>query len=87
MLKLNEWQSPSGKWYVSDINGKNKWWIIPRLLDISFDKYILLLYNKYNVRNFKFFTYNDERNSLLLFSFDNKEDAHNFLLYVSRRIK
>ena len=86
VYKLNEWQDATGKWHVAhtDCMKYNHWWMIPHALGISYEEYIQMLKEKYHANHFSFVTYEDKRNSLLMFSFDNYIDAHNYLLAMNR---
>ena len=83
---LKEWQDPCGVWHVAhtDTIKYNKWWIMPRALNISCEDFIAMLINKYHASHFDFFTYEDKNNSLLIFGFDNYTDAHKYLLDMNR---
>lgn len=88
VYKLNEWQSPSGRWYVAHTDNMklNRWWLIPKALNISYEDYIHMLINQYHASHIHFYSYpiNDSRNSLLTFSFEKYADAHKFLLDMNR---
>lgn len=90
LYKLTEWQSPTGRWHaanVEDLAGtSNAWWLVPRILGLSYTDYILLLKNKYHAGHFKFIDYGEfsKRNSLLLFDFEKHEDCHRFITSVNK---
>ena len=86
VYKLNEWQDASGIWRVAhtDTMKYNCWWMIPQALGISYEDYIQMLKEQYHASHFSFVTYEDKRNSLLIFGFDNYKDAHNYLLTMNR---
>lgn len=84
LYKASEWKSATGKWYVSNTenlaNNSGVWWIPPYIFNISFEKYIYMLKNKYNAN---IVSYNIEKN-VLIFNWDNYSDAHKYLLDVNR---
>lgn len=84
IYKAKEWKGASEKWYVADTqdlgHGSAAWWIPPHIFGLSYEDYIYLLKDKYNAKHF---SYSLERN-VLLFSWDNYEDAHRYLLDVNR---
>lgn len=90
LYKAGEWQDVLGDWWVADTSnlggGSACWWVPARILGISLTDYILLLKDEYHASRFKFINYpeGDKRNSLLLFSFKNHQDAHRYLLYINR---
>lgn len=89
VYKLSEWQDAIGIWRVAhtDTSKYNRWWMIPRALGITLEDYINMLQNQYHASYFRFYTYEDERNSLLTFGFDNYKDAHQFLLDMNRQFR
>ena len=86
IYKLTEWQDASGAWHVAhtDKMKYNYWWILPHALGISYEEYLQMLKEKYHASHFHFYSYQDKRNSLLTFSFDNYKDAHTYLLDMNR---
>ena len=84
ILKMNEWQSASGKWYVADTQMFSGWWEPARLLGLHLEDYILMLINQYHANIISFTQYEDKRNSLLQFNFDKFTDAHQFMLDINR---
>ena len=86
VYKLNEWQSPSGRWYVAHTDNMklSRWWMVPHALGKSYEEYIQMLIEQYHASHIKFFTYQDKRNSFLSFSFDKYTDAHRYLLDMNR---
>ena len=89
VLKIKEWQSPAGYWYAADTDKFSPWWIIPRMLGISLTDYIKLLHDKYHADITRFIAYKseDKRNSLLIFTFKNYTDAHQFVLDINRNTR
>ena len=84
ILKINEWQSASGKWYAADTQMFSGWWEPARLFELHLEDYIQMLINQYHANIINFVQYEDKRNSLLIFNFDNYKDAHQFVLDVNR---
>lgn len=82
VYKLSEWQDAVGIWRVAhtDTTKYAKWWMIPKALNISYEDYITMLKDKYHAGHFTFTIFEDDRNSLLIFGFDNYTDAHHYLL-------
>lgn len=90
VLKIKEWQSPSGKWYAADTDKFSPWWMVPEALGIGpLPDYITLLIEQYHANIVRFIDYGpeDRRNSLLIFNFDNYTDAHRFVLDVNRNAR
>ena len=89
VYKLNEWQGQSGYWYVAhtDNMSLNRWWMLPHALGKSYEEYIQMLKEQYHASHFKFYTYEDKRNSFLFFSFEKYADAHRFLLDMNRILR
>ena len=87
--KLSEWQSPSGRWYVAHTDDMrfNRWWMLPHALGKSYEEYIQMLKEQYHASHFKFYTYEDKRNSFLFFSFEKYVDAHRFLLDMNKVLR
>ena len=87
LYKVSEWQS-GRNWYVantSDLaNDSNSWWIPARFLNLSLEDYILKLVNEYNVIIDGFYPDMKEGRSVLLYHWDNYNDAHRFLLWINR---
>ena len=84
VLKVTEWQSPAGYWYVADTTTWTKWWVIPRMLNMGLTEYVNMLIRDYNATIVDFVSYEDKRNCLLIFRFNKYQDAHRFLLDVNR---
>ena len=82
LLKYSEWESAQG-WNSGDISdlahGSNYWWLPARMLDISLTDYVLLLKNKFNAKNFKYF----KDKNLLLWQWESYKDCHSFTLYIN----
>lgn len=91
IYKLNEWQSPTGLWYVAHTDNMklNRWWLIPQALGMNYEDYIHMLIEQYHASHMHFYTYpeGDKRNSLLSFAFEKYADAHKFLLDMNRVFK
>ena len=86
ILKITEWQGASGKWYAADTIEFTKWWVIPRMLEMSLDEYAKMLVEKYHATGLHFVDYGneDKRNSLLLFNFESYTTAHQFVLDMNK---
>ena len=86
-FKVSEWII-GNKWYVADVsdlaNDSSAWWIPARLLKLSLEDYILMLKNTYNANIDKFYPDANNGKSLLIFSWNNYNDAHKYLLYINR---
>ena len=86
IYKYTEWQGASGRWYVAHTDNMklSRWWMAPQALGISYEAYIQMLIEQYHASHIKFYTYHDNRNSFLCFSFDKYADAHRYLLDMNR---
>lgn len=82
-MKFSEWQGGAGEWRAADTTTWTPWWYPARILGIEITDYILLLKNKYNARNFRYFP---EKN-LLIWDWKNYTDCHSFVLYINRMSK
>ena len=83
LLKLTEFMGTSGRWYVSDSTRAGwKWRYIPNMLEISAPVYIRLL-QTYGAKDIKYYAPTD----CLLYSFDSKDKAHKWVLYVNRKAR
>lgn len=89
VYKLSEWQDAIGIWRVAhtDTTKYARWWIIPMALKMSHVDYIKMLKEKYHASHFHFSTFEDNRNSLLTFGFDNYADAHRYLLDMNKMFR
>ncbi len=87
VLKVDEWQSPSGRWYVADVHN---WTVWRQYVDILGEEtlvdYIDILYNKYNATIFGTIGVKNEEPANVLFSWPAEEYryAHQFKLDVNR---
>ena len=88
LFKCSEWESASGKWYVADTsdlaNDSAAWWIPARMLNLSLVDYINMLIKKYHAIIDGWYPESNKGKSLLIFSFDNYKDAHQYLLDMNR---
>jgi len=86
VYKLSEWQDAIGVWRVAHTDSVKyaRWWIVPFALKMSYEEYIKMLKEKYHASHFSFSSFEDNRNSLLVFGFDKYEDAHRYLLDMNR---
>ena len=81
LLKVDEWDSVSGRWYVADVKTWTGWRTMARTFGISdVEQFIELLKEKYNA---EIMSYNPN-NDLLLFSFNKYKNAHQLKLDVNR---
>ena len=80
ILKIAEWEAISKRYYVSD---GGKWWIPARMLGLSLEDFILKLKNEYNASKFAYCLETD----CLVFSWDNYEEAHKWVLYINREAR
>lgn len=84
VLKLDEWKSASGNWYVADVKTWTGWRECANVLDVEeeVNHFIDLLVNKYNavVRS-----YDWEKDFLhFCWPFDDYKNAHQFKLDINR---
>lgn len=88
MYKASEWKSASDRWYVADTsnlgNDSAAWWIPARIFDLSLEDYILMLKDKYHATIDGWYPESNNGKSLLVFSFKEYKDAHQYLLDVNR---
>lgn len=84
IYKMEEWQSPSGKWHCGDVSalGKNSnlWWYVPNLLGITPVDYFYLLRDKFHATNFHY----KKQHDVFMFSFENLTDCRKFKNYVNK---
>lgn len=87
VLKMSEWKQ-GNEWYVADTsdlaNDSSAWWYPARMLNISLEEYIILLIEKYHVTTIKWFPNSNNGKSLLIFAWENYNDAHQYLLDMNR---
>ena len=83
LLKVDEWQSPSGKWHVADVKTWTDWDAMVYVFDTDLEGLKQLLISKYKATIDAFIKYKD-MSSLLLFSFNEYKGAHQFKLDVNR---
>lgn len=83
IIKFSEWQGGAGEWRVADTTTWTPWWTPARILNIPVTDFVLLLKDKYNVKDF---FYSKEKN-LLFWSWENYNDAHSFLLFINRKAR
>lgn len=84
LLKVDEWQSGSGKWRVADVHTWTNWEVMADVLGAqSLDEFMELLTNKYGA-TIEFFREYEEWQSLLEFSFEQYKGAHQLKLDVNR---
>ncbi len=84
LLKVDEWQSPTGKWHIADVKTWTGWAAMAEVLDKEdLEDFKSFLVTKYKATIDKFIEYKDKP-SLLLFSFDSYKDAHQLKLDINR---
>ena len=87
LLKYEEWQSGSGKWYcndTSDLTSARALWYTPaRFLEITLEDYILLLINDFKVDNISF------NNNILIYSWEKEHYSlcHKFVLWINKKAR
>lgn len=87
VLKVDEWQSPSGRWYVADVHTWTGWRECADILGAeTLVDYIDILYNKYNATISGTIGVKNEEPANVLFSWPAEEYryAHQFKLDVNR---
>lgn len=86
ILKLSEWEI-AGKWYCADTTdlgaGSGNTWFPARMLNITPADYLLLLKDKFHVKNLKIV--GEKCN--LIFNFETMTDCHSFVLFINREAK
>ena len=83
LLKVDEWQSSSGKWYIADIKTWTNWAAMAEVLDVDLEGFKQLLTTKYKATIHDLIEY-ENKPSLLLFSFNDYKGAHQLKLDVNR---
>lgn len=86
LLKVDEWQSPAGHWYVADVHTWASWEEIAGVFDIdALDDYINLLKDQYSATIVKICEYEDKP-TLVIFKWnkDQYRYAHQYKLDVNR---
>lgn len=87
IYKASEWNIGKN-WYVADVsdlaNDSAAWWIPARFLNLSLEDYIIKLKDEYNAIIDKFSPESNNGKSLLIFHWNNYNDAHKYLLWVNR---
>lgn len=83
LLRVDEWQSPTKQWYVADIKTWTGWRAIAEVFDTDLEGLKQLLVNKYGATIDRFVEYADKE-SLLIFAFDEYKGAHQLKLDINR---
>lgn len=83
LLKVDEWQSAAGYWYVADVRTRTGWRTLAELLDTDLEGFKQLLTTKYKATIKGFYEYSD-KDSLLIFCFHDYKKGHQFKLDVNR---
>ena len=87
VLKVDEWKSASGCWYVADVHTWTGWRQCADIFDVyTVEDYIELLQTKYNAIVFGVIGVKDEEPANVLFSWPSTDykHAHQFKLDVNR---
>ena len=87
ILKVDEWQSASSKWYVADVHTWTGWRECADVLDArTLEDYIELLKTKYKATIYGTIGVEDAEPANVLFSWnaDQYKNAHQFKLDVNR---
>lgn len=87
LLKVDEWQSGSGRWYVADVHTWTGWRECADVLGAeTLEDYIELLKVKYNATIYGTIGVRDEEPANVLFNWskDDYKNAHQFKLDVNR---
>lgn len=83
IFKASEWKDYNDNWHVADVsdlaNNSAAWWIPARILGLSLEDFILMLMNEYHA-NIKYL----RKSGIVLYTWKNYNDAHQFLLYINR---
>ena len=86
LLKVDEWQSPTGHWYVADVHTWASWKNIAELFDAtSIEEYTSILKDRYQAEVVDICKYIDKPD-LVIFKWPKKDYrfAHQFKLDVNR---
>ncbi len=83
LLRVDEWQGGSGQWYVADIKTWTNWRAMAEVFEKDLDNFKQLLITKYKAVIHDFIEYKD-KDSLLIFSFQDYKNAHQLKLDVNR---
>ena len=83
ILRVEEWQSPTKRWYVADTHTWTNWRALAAIFDLDYEGLLKKLVNVYGASIDRFIEY-DNQDSLLIFSFLEYKGAHQFKLDVNR---
>lgn len=83
LLRVDEWQGSSGKWYIADIKTWTNWRAIAEIFGVDLEGLKNLLVDKYKANIKKYIEY-ENKDSLLLFSFEKYKSAHQLKLDINR---
>ena len=88
IYKASEWSNVPGRWEVGDVSDlahdSNGWWIPARFLGISLEDWIIKLRDEHHAIIDKFIPGSNKGKSLLLYHWDNYNDAHKYCLWINR---
>ena len=84
LLKYEEWQSGSGKWYcndTSDLTSARALWYTPaRMLNISLEEFVKMLINDFQVDYIEF-------NKILIYSWDSQAKMRVFKNWINKKAR
>ena len=82
LLKVDEWQSASGRWYVADVHTWTNWRALADILGVDYNGFIELIEYKYDGIIDKYV----EEKDFLMFHWERDcyKGAHQFKLDVNR---
>lgn len=87
ILKVEEWRSPTGRWYVADVHTWTGWRECADILDVdTLEDYIKLLKTKYKAEIYGTIGIKNEEPANVLFNWSqlNYVHAHQFKLDINR---
>ena len=87
LLKVDEWQSPTGRWYVADVHTWTGWRECAEVLGVdTLEDYIELLKTKYKATIYGTIGVRNEEPANVMFSWakEDYKNAHQFKLDVNR---
>lgn len=87
LLKVDEWQSPTGRWYVADVHTWTGWRECAEVLGVDIlEDYIELLKTKYKATIYGTIGVRNEEPANVMFSWakEDYKNAHQFKLDVNR---
>lgn len=80
LLRYEEWQSGSGRWFCNDTSDltsvRSLWYTPARMLDMPLDKFIQMLINDFEVDYISF-------GKILIYSWDSQTKARKFKNFIN----